>query len=343
MRKVLIRRAGGYDRLEVVEAPSPKPGEGEVRIAVEGIGVNFADVIVRMGLYSSAKKYVGWPITPGFEFAGKVTALGAGVRGFDLGQDVMGLTRFGAYASELCTPTRLLFPVPAGYSNEEASAFTVVFMTAYYALHRLCALPRGARVLIHSAAGGVGGALVQLARIAGLTSFAVVGSPHKVAPVAALGADVVFDKSSGELWPAARAFAPEGFLAVFDANGVTTLKHGYRHLAPEGRLVIYGFHTMFPRRGGRPNWLHLATSWLRTPWFNPFDLVQSNKSVLGFNLSYLFSQSALLEMAMGELLGYAASGALRKPRIQTYRLDEVAKAHADLESGRTIGKLVLVP
>jgi len=300
-------------------------------------------VIVRMGLYSSAKKYVGWPITPGFEFAGKVMSIGPGVTGFEVGQDVMGLTRFGAYASEVCTQARLLFPVPRGYSNAEASAFTVVFMTAYYALHRLCALERGSNVLIHSAAGGVGGALVQLAKLAGMRSLAVVGGSHKVDAALDLGASEVVDKSAADLWGRAEEFAPDGFDGVFDANGVTTLRQGYRHLAPEGRLVIYGFHTMFPRRGGRPNWWHLATSWIRTPWFNPFDLVQSNKAVLGFNLSYLFSRRALLETSMAELLGHANSGAVKKPVIKTYPLVEVATAHADLESGTTVGKLVLIP
>ena len=343
MKKILIRKAGGYDRLELEEAADLVPAAGEVVVEVEGIGVNFADVVVRMGLYSSAKEYVGWPITPGFEFAGKVAALGADVSGFELGQEVLGLTRFGAYASQVCVSADLLFPVPKGYSCADASAFAVVFLTAFYALHRLCSLEPGARILVHSAAGGVGGALLQLAHIADLRALGVVGASHKVDAARELGATEVVDKSKQDLWSAVREFAPEGYDAVFDANGVATLKQSYRNLGPEGRLVVYGFHSMFPRRGGRPNWLQLAASWLRTPRFNPFDLVERNRAVLGFNLSYLFARESLLGEAMGELLAHAEAGRLKKPTITTYPLAEVARAHADLESAATIGKLVLVP
>jgi NADPH:quinone reductase-like Zn-dependent oxidoreductase len=343
MKKVLIRSAGGYDRLELVEAESGSLAAGEVRVEVEAIGVNFADVIIRMGLYSSAKEYVGWPITPGFEFSGRVVEVAAGVEGFEVGQAVLGLTRFGAYASEVCVPAHQLFALPEGYSMEEAAGFQVVFLTAYYALHRLCLLSPGQRVLVHSAAGGVGGALLQLAKLAGLASLGVVGASHKVEAARTLGATEVVDKSTEDLWARAEAFAPEGFDAVFDANGVSTLRESYRHLAPEGRLVVYGFHTMFPRRGGRPNWLQLALSWLRTPRFDPFQLVERNRAVMGFNLSYLFGQEALLGEVMGVLLDHAAAGRLEKPTVTAYPLAEVARAHADLESGATVGKLILVP
>jgi NADPH:quinone reductase-like Zn-dependent oxidoreductase len=343
MKKVLIRAAGGYERLELVEEAATPLAPGEVRVEVAAVGVNFADVIVRMGLYSSAKEYVGWPITPGFEFSGRVVEIGEGETSFELGQPVVGLTRFGAYASEVCVPAHQLFPLPEGYTMEEAAGFQVVHLTAHYALHRLCLLSPGQRVLVHSAAGGVGGALLQLARLAGLASLGVVGASHKVEAARALGATEVVDKKSQDLWACAEKFAPEGFDAVFDANGVSTLRESYRHLAPEGRLVVYGFHTMFPRRGGRPNWLQLALSWLRTPRFDPFELVERNRAVLGFNLSYLFGQEALLSEVMGELLAHAAAGRLEKPKVTSYPLAEVARAHADLESGATVGKLVLVP
>jgi hypothetical protein len=201
----------------------------------------------------------------------------------------------------------------------------------------------GEWVLVHSAAGGVGSALLQIARAAGCHVVGVVGAEHKVAAAQALGATLVIDRSRADLWAAARGIAPAGFAAVFDANGVSTLADSYGHLAPAGRLVVYGFHSMLPRRGGRPNWLRLAWDYLRTPRFSAMDLVNRNKSVMGFNLSYMFHRGDLLGAAMGRILGGFAAGTLRMPAVTTYPLTEVAQAHADLESGRTVGKLVLVP
>lgn len=343
MRKIVIDRPGGHDRLRLENHPDPTPGAGEVLIDVEGIGVNFADVVVRLGLYSSAKEYVGWPITPGFEVAGRVAALGEGVERLAVGDPVIGLTRFGGYAERIAVPEHQVFPRPAAFSAPEAAAFSVVQLTAWYALFRCCRLERGRKVLVHSAAGGVGSALLQLAVIAGLRAVGVVGAAHKVAEARALGAAEVIDKSARDLWPAAEAFAPEGYAAIFDANGVSTLKRSYAHLAPEGRLVVYGFHSMFSRHGGGTNPLKLLWGWLRTPRFDPFDMSERNRSVLAFNLSYLFERREVLAEAMGELLGFANEGRVRAPRVTTYPLADVAHAHADLESGRTVGKLVLVP
>ena len=307
------------------------------------IGVNYADCVVRMGLYASAREYVGWPITPGFELAGVVDALGEGVEGLEPGARVIGLTRFGAYADTVCVPSTQLLPVPVGWDMARAASFPVVHLTAWYALFQLCRLEPGSRVLVHSAAGGVGSALVQLARIAGLHTAGVVGAAHKVEAARAAGCQLVIDKSAEPSWEAVRGFAPEGFDAVFDANGPQTLRQSYRALAPEGRLVTYGFHGVMPRRGGRPRWWRLGLGWLRTPRFDPFDLVQSNRAVLGFNLSFLFHRTELLQKAMAELLGWAAEGRIAPVPIERFPLSRVAEAHAAIESGRTVGKLVLVP
>ena len=343
MRKVVIHRAGGYERLQIEEAAAPVPGAGELRVDVSAIGVNYADCVIRMGLYASAKEYVGWPITPGFEVAGVVSGLGAGVDGWALGQPVMAVTRFGGYAGQICVPAAQVFTPPAGLATAEAAGLPTIFLTADHALHTVARAGRGEWVLVHAAAGGVGSALVQLAARAGCRVVGVVGGAHKVAAARALGAELVIDRSQPGLWEQARRAAPAGFAAIFDANGVSTLRASYQHLAPAGRLVVYGFHSMLPRQGGRPNYLKLAIDYVRTPWFSAMDLVNHNKSVLGFNLSYMFHREDLLREAMARILGGFAEGALRMPAVATYRLEEVARAHADLESGRTVGKLVLLP
>jgi NADPH:quinone reductase-like Zn-dependent oxidoreductase len=342
MRKVVIRRPGSYDRLGIELHPDPVPGAGEVLVETSFVGVNFADCAIRMGLYASAKEYVGWPITPGFELAGTVRAVGAGVDQAMIGRACMGVTRFGGYATHLTVPADQVFDVPAGLSLAEAAGFPTVHLTAWYALRELCRLRPGMRVLVHSAAGGVGCAAVQIAKLHGCYVVGVVGAAHKVETVAELGADAVIDKHAEPLWPAARRLAPRGYHVVLDANGVETLRESYRHLAPTGRLVIYGFHSMLSRTGrGRPQYLGLARDYVLTPRFDPFDMTNANKSVMAFNLSYLFDEKSVLAEAMGELATWRAEGKLAAPRVTIYAFDDVALAQRTLESGRTVGKLVL--
>ena len=342
MRKVVIHSPGGHERLTVVDAERSSPGPGEVRIAVRAIGVNYADCVVRMGLYASAKEFVGWPITPGFEVAGVVDAVGEGVTEVAVGAEVVAVTRFGGYATALCVPVRQVFAAPAGLAPEQGAAIPAVFLTAWYALHALAHARAGETVLVHSAAGGVGGALCQFGRRAGCRVVGVVGAAHKVAAASAAGADVVIDKASARLWPALEAAAPDGVDVACDANGPETLRQSYRHLAPGGRLIVYGFHTMLPRTGGKPNRLMLGLNFLRTPWFSPLALTNDNRGVLGFNLSYMFHNAPLLREGMAAIFGGLAAGELTPPPVATYPLDQVAQAHRDLESGRTVGKLVLL-
>jgi len=343
MQVVVIPKSGGYEQLTLQERPSPALASGQVRVDVEAIGVNYADCIVRMGLYKSAKEFVGWPVTPGFEVAGVVSEVAPDISDLQVGDEVMAVTRFGGYTSELCVARGQVFPRPKGFDAAASAAFSAVHLTADYAMAELAAVRPQDPILVHSAAGGVGGVLVQLGRHRGCHVVGVVGASHKVDLVRELGANAVIDKSREDLWAAAEAEAPGGYLAVFDANGVATLGQSYEHTAPTGRVVVYGFATMLPRAGQRMNYLKLAWDWLRTPRFNPLDLTSSNRSVMGFNLSYMFEQTHILERSMARLLELADAGVLRPPPVATYPLSKVGQAHRDLESGQTVGKLVLIP
>jgi len=343
MRKVVIHKPGSYSRLKVEEHPSVEPAAGQVRIAVEAAGVNYADVVVRMGLYRSAKEFVGWPITPGFEVAGRIDAIGPDVTCWKVGDEVFGVTLFGGYASQVVLHSSQVFRKPQRFSMAEAAAFPAVSLTAYHAMFNLAHPRPGETLLVHSAAGGVGGALVQLGRLADCQVIGVVGREEKVPVAHELGAHVVICKANQDLWREAWRASPGGFEAVFDANGVATLKRSYDSLAPTGRLVVYGFHSMMPKRGGRPNWLTLAWDVLRTPRFNPLEMTHENKSVMGFNLSYLFAKLELLHEGLTQLSEWVDQGKFVSPPVQTYALEDVGKAHADIESGRTVGKLVLLP
>lgn len=342
MKRVRIRRAGGYERLEIEQVDDPRPRAGDVRVAVEAIGVNFADCIVRMGLYASAKELVGWPITPGFEVAGKVDAVGEGVTRHKVGDRVFALTLFDGYSSSVVVPEHQAFSFPSHWSMVDAAAFPVVYLTADYALFELAHPRRGAKILVHSAAGGVGGALLQLARANELMAVGVVGRSAKVDAAKEQGATHVIDKSSEDLWAKAKEYAPKGYDVVLDANGVETLAESYKHLRPTGRLVIYGFHTMMRRGGpGTPSYPKLALDWLRTPRFNPLDLTNDNKSVMAFNLSYLFEEKEILADAMRRLMALVERGAIKPPPSKTFPLTSVAEAHKAIETGTTTGKLIL--
>jgi NADPH:quinone reductase-like Zn-dependent oxidoreductase len=341
MQKVVIHRPGGYDELRFEDQPDPVPAPGELLVDVEVIGVNYADCCVRFGVYSSGKKYVGWPITPGFEFAGRVIGVGAGATTARIREVVFGVTRFGAYATKICVPSNQVYPLPTEFTMEQAAAFPTVFLTAYHALFQCVRLRPGMTVLIHSAAGGVGSALVQLAKLAECRTIGVVGSSHKVEYVRALGCDDVIDKSVDRLWPAVKALAPDGVDITCDANGPTTLRESYRHLRPTGRLLVYGFHSMLPQRGGRISWLKGLWGLATMPRFNPFTMVSENRGVIGFNLSYLFDRMDLMREGLDALLAWANAGRLKPLPVQVFPLHRVADAHRAIESGQTVGKLVL--
>lgn len=341
MKKIVIHRPGGYDRLKIEEHPDLTPGPGEVLIDVNAIGVNFADCIIRMGLYESAKQYVGYPITPGFDVAGTVAAVGEAVNDFSIGDRVLAVTLFDGYATQLVTDQAQVFALPGSMSFLEAAAFPTVFLTAWLALKELAHPRPGETLLVHSAAGGVGSALVQLGRLMDCYVIGVVGATHKVETVQNLGAHRVIDKSTQNLWSEAKALAPDGYDVILDANGVATLRGSYQHLAPLGRLVIYGFHSMFPKGRGKPNWLKLAKDFFNTPFFNPLRLTNESRSILAFNMSFLAKRRDILIPALKQLLRWYRGGALQLPAITTFSFEEVAKAHQTLESGQTVGKLVL--
>jgi NADPH:quinone reductase-like Zn-dependent oxidoreductase len=294
-----------------------------------------------MGLYASARSLHGYPITPGFEVAGHIEAVGAGVEVFKIGDPVMALTLFGGYTTHLTVPARQVFHIPQGLGMLEAAAVPTAYLTAWYAATELAALGAGQRVLIHSAAGGVGGALAQFARLAGCEVIGMVGEPAKAEYAEACGATRVFVGRGRATRQALTAAFPDGFDAVFDANGARSLKYSYGSLAPGGRLIVYGFHTMLRPGSARPSWPRLLRTYLNTPRFNPLRMTMENRSVMAFNLSFMHEQTERLVAGMDKILAQIAAGQVHPPRVRSWQLARAADAHRALESGKTTGKLVL--
>lgn len=343
MYKTVIHSPGDHSHLVLEEHPDLEPGPEEIVVSTRAAGVNYADVCVRWGVYESAKKLVGWPITPGFEFAGTVKKTGMKVTRFQPGDRVFGVSFFNAYASEVVVAEKHLFLIPESFSFEEAAGFPAVFLTAYHALFQLVRLPLQARILIHSAGGGVGSALLQWSQAAGFRSIGVVGSSHKIEYVRSLGAHHVIDKSTEDLWDRVRMLAPEGLDAVLDANGHTTLWDGYRALRPTGKLIAYGSHSLLPQNSsGRMNYFKAAWGLWKTPRFSPLHLISDNKSIIGFNLSFLFDRDDLVSEGMNAILAGVGQKKLRPLPITPFPLARAGEAHRLIESGRSLGKIVLV-
>ncbi len=340
-----IERAGSLERLRLVEEPLPPPAAGEAQVAVRAVGLNFADALALLGLYSATPP---GPFVPGLEAAGVVRAIGAAVPGrtprVAVGDRVMVLTRFGGYATAFNVDVRYLEPLPAGWSFESGAAFPVQALTAWYGLVRLGGVGAGSVVLVQSAAGGVGlNALALLARL-GARAVAVVGNPAKAEFLRAHAAldparIVVRGRADydARLDAAVAGLGASGFDVVFDAVLGRWFRPAFERLAPEGRYVLYGAADFMPK-GRRRGWARLAGQWLRRPRLDPLAMIASNRGLLGFNLIWLFEQFDRLPGAYAAL----AALALPPPYVgQRYAFADARGALEELKGGRTIGKSVL--
>lgn len=338
-RRILIHRPGGQAALRIEEDFIEQPGPGEVQVEVRACGVNFADISVRLGLYKAARGM--YPICPGLEFAGVVAATGRGVSNVAAGDRVFGASRFGAYATAVTVPGEHLWLLPESWDFVRGAAFPVAYLTAYYGLHWVGHLGPSDKVLVHSAAGGVGTACLHLLRVNGNVSVGVVGRTEKVPAATVAGADFVIDKSRSDLWNTAEKFSPGGYDLIMDANGASTLQGSYDRLAPGGRLLVYGFSSMFSH-SGKKNYLKLLWTFLKTPRFSPFDLTGKNRTVSGFNLIYLFDRVSLFREIMEILLVWAREGRLPPMPLTEFPFERVKEAHRLMESATSVGKIVLV-
>lgn len=320
-----------------------------VVISNKAFSVNYADCCIRWGLYESALKFVGWPIVPGFDVAGVVEQVPPNAP-WKVGDKVFGVTLFGAYSSRVLLPSVQLRKIPASLSFTQAAALPAVALTALYALQLAGHFPQQNKcsnkaILIHSAAGGVGSMLVQMAKILGFSPVVgVVGRSSKVNVCTSLGCDVVIDKSTQDLWQAAEKASPDGYAAIMDANGVSTLQQSYDHLAPTGRLIVFGFHSNLPmgRAALSPlQWIRMAVKMSAMPKFDPMDLTVSNKSIMGFNLSFFEKEVEVVSQLFDQICEWLEQGKLQCPRVIEMDMKDIGEAHNLIMSGKSVGKIVI--
>jgi NADPH:quinone reductase-like Zn-dependent oxidoreductase len=339
MRQVVITKHGPPEVLQVRESPDPEASDGQIRVRVRATGINFADLSARMGLYPDAPKP---PCVVGYEVAGTVDQVGAGVSEFTVGQRVFAMPRFGGHTDTLVVSAAQAFPMPDKMSFEEAPALPVAYLTAHHMMLYTGTLHRGDKVLIHSAAGGVGLAAIQLARAHGCVLFGTA-SKSKHDFLRAEGVAHPLD-SSGDIVKQVRdVIGAEGGLdLVLDPIGGRSWRDGYALLGPAGRLVCFGFSSA-QGEGKKRNLLHAGAQVLKMPRFNPMSMMGDNKSVTGVNMGHLFHRLDLLRPQFAALVAMYDRGEIKPHVDRSFPFAEAAAAHHYIHDRKAKGKVVLVP
>jgi synaptic vesicle membrane protein VAT-1 len=343
MKAVVLTGTGGPEMFEVLERPDPAVGAGEVRIAVRAAGLNFADTMARVGLYPAAPKP---PCVLGYEVAGEVEALGEGVSGLTVGQRVMAGTQFGGQAELAVAQARDVMPMPEHLSFEEGAAFCVNYGTAYAALMIMGGLREENRVLIHAAAGGVGIAATQVARIVGAEIFGTA-SAAKHDAIKAQGVDHPIDYRNQDFKAEIRRMTNgEGVDVILDPMGPTSFRKDYRILRPGGRLIMCGLSEAMNENGRDMratlrSLMRMPTSTM--PWWNAGRLLNQNRGVFGLNLLSWWRREGGMDRITAPLLSDLNRKQLVPVVARSFPFEQAGDAHRYLAERRNIGKVVLTP
>jgi NADPH:quinone reductase-like Zn-dependent oxidoreductase len=343
MRAMVVRRYGPPEVFESQEVPDPQPKPGEVLIRVKAVGVNFADLLQRMGIYPGTPKP---PFVPGIEIAGVVEKVAEGGKReaeqdepLRPGDAVAAFPHFNAYAGWVAVPASLAYRLPAGMSFEEGAAIPVNYMTAYHSMFVMGNLQPGDRILVHTAAGGVGIAAIQLAKARGLVTFGTAG-PTKQEYLRKIGVDHPIDYTKGDVVQAVRKFAPDGIEMAMDPIGGKSFAQSQACLGPTGRLVVFGFSAAAGPDGKR-SLLRGAKALLETPRFHPLKMMSENLAVIGVNLGRMQARGALLRKELDELFRMYEAGKIKPVIGKSFPLADAAAAHRFIQERKNIGKVVL--
>jgi NADPH2:quinone reductase len=340
--RVVVTHYGGPDALQVVEEERPEPKAGEVRVQVQAAGVSLPDLLMREGVHPETPRL---PFTPGWDLVGVVDQLGSGVAGIERGQVVAALPIFGAYAEFVCLPQSKLVPVPAGLDAGEAVSLVLNYVTAYQMMHRSAKVKAGQRALIHGASGGVGSALMQLGRLAGLEMYGTC-STRGAAAVTELGG-IPIDYQNQDFVEEIHRLTREGVDVVFDGMGGTHMWRSRKALRRGGTAVVYGL-TASLRGGrlasGRPNRrnrLHGIGTFLL--YIVGTRLLPGRKRMVPYSIQWLERlKPALFRQDLTTLFDLLSQKKIKPLIARRFPLAEAKLAHECLGQGGVTGKFVLV-
>ncbi|HYM60438.1 MAG TPA: quinone oxidoreductase [Thermoanaerobaculia bacterium] len=321
MRAIRVSATGGPEVLEYVDIPTPEPAAGEALVKIEAIGLNFIDVYHRTGLYKLAT-----PFTPGLEAAGTVEKVGAGVENLRVGDRVAYAMVPGAYADYAVAPAWKLVPIPDGVDTRTAAAAMLQGMTAHYLAVSTYALKEGDSALVHAAAGGAGGLLVQIAKKRGAKVFATVSTEEKAAIARKAGADVVILYTTSDFEAEVlRLTGGKGVNVVYDSVGKTTFDKSLNCVGLRGTLALFG-----------------QSSGTVAP-VDPSRLAKNGVFLTRPSLAHYSTTRDELLWRAGEVLGWIRSGALKIRIGGEFPLQRAGEAHQLLEARKTTGKVLLIP
>jgi NADPH2:quinone reductase len=335
-RAILLERHGGVELLRPRLLPRGEPGAGEVGVRVRAIGVNYAEVQSRRGLYGWAPPL---PYVLGMEACGEITGVGPGVAPDRLGERVVIGAQYGCYTDHVVVPSSQALPALEGFSDEENAAFLVNYLTAWIALVEMARLREGDRLLVTAAAGGVGTAAVQIGKRAGARVIGGVGSRAKLARVLELGAEHAVCYGDADLASEVRGVVGEtGVDVVLETVGGAVFRQSLDLLAPFGRMVVAGFAGFALRRTN-------PLSWWRTyrdaPRVDLRGLAVASRGVLATHIGYLLADPPRLHRVWSELVAFTRAHGLRPVIGARFRFDEIGEAHRLMESRASVGKLVV--
>jgi NADPH:quinone reductase-like Zn-dependent oxidoreductase len=335
VRALVLKKHGSPETaFAVEERPEPAVGDGQVRVKVHAAGLNFADIVARVGLYPDAPKP---PAVMGYEVAGEVES--ARGDGFQPGQRVIAATRFNGFAELATANVKDVLPLPEGMSYEEGAALPVVYGTAYAAIVLMAAVRPGETVLVQSAAGGVGIAAVQILCDRGAQAIGSA-SASKHDAVREQGCSHLIDYRTQDVKAEVdRITGGKGVDVVLDALG--EFRRSYSMLAPGGRLVMYGASNVVT--GDRRNMVKALREIATLPRFNPLKLMNANKAVMGLNLLHWWDDRGSLEELTRPLLDLVDRGVVKPVVAASFPFERAAEAHRFVQDRKNVGKVVLTP
>lgn len=311
-------------------------GDGEIAIAVEAAGVNFADIMARMGLYPDAPPL---PCVVGYEVSGTVTAVGKGVERFSGGERVLAMTRFGGYSDKICVPEIQAEVLPDDLSFVDGAAIPVNYLTAWLMLVKLGNVSAGDRVLVHAAAGGVGQAAIQICKWRGATVIGTA-SASKHERLKAMGVEHVIDYRNEDFEAVVRERVGTVDIAL-DAVGGESFAKSYRVLGSLGRLFAFGVSSFAP--GRTRSILSALNQFVRMPRFAPVSLMNDNRGVFGVNLGHLWDDIGRLRPMLSAITERVAGGDFAPVVDKTFSFADAADAHTYIQERKNFGKVVLTP
>ena len=329
-----LNKAGSIEKIKLVEEKLEEPANSEVTVEVKAIGLNFADLFAIQGLYSATPK---GSFVPGLEYSGIIINKGKDVKDYQVGDKVMGAIRFGAYTTHLNIDTRYIIKLPEEWSFEDGASFIVQALTAYYSLVELGNIGENYNVLINSAAGGVGIFANRIAKKFNAYTIGTIGSESKQNFLIQEGYDEVIVRRDNFGEQLKTKLGDRKLDLVLESIGGKIFEESFNALATSGRIIIYG-GAQFMSQSSRPNYFKILFKYLTRPKVDPLSLSNTNKSIMGFNLIYLWDRSDELQVMIKEILNMN----LKKPHIgKIFSFKNLMEALRYFQSGRSIGKVVV--